>query len=172
MKSESDNNEKPQSKVDKNLMQALNMSVPLGADTDSANSKIIVSPSSITGTNDSDRDYREVRDNLKRVIVQSEDAIQGVLQVAQETQSARAYEVAAQLIQATLEANNKLMHLHKQLKDIKREDPIKAAGSVTTTNNNIFVGNTAELSKFLRARKDLETATKELPPGEDIIDAR
>ncbi len=128
--------------------------------------------SSITGQADSDKDYREVRDNLKRVIVQSEDAIQGVLQVAQETQSARAYEVAAQLIQATLEANNKLMHLHKQLKDIKREDPIKTAGNVTTTNNNIFVGNTAELSKFLRARRDLETATKQLPPDGDIIDAR
>jgi hypothetical protein len=64
------------------------------------------------------------------------------------------------------------MHLHKQLKDIKREDPLKAGGNVTTTNNNIFVGNTSELSKFLRARKDLETATKELPPGGDIIDAR
>lgn len=129
--------------------------------------------SSITGNSDTDKDYREVRDNLKRVIVQSEDAIQGVLQVAQETQSSRAYEVAAQLIQATLEANNKLMHLHKQLKDIKREDPVKASGSVTTTNNNIFVGNTAELSKFLRARKDLESATKELPPAnQDIIDAQ
>jgi len=129
--------------------------------------------SSVTGNSDTDKDYREVRDNLKRVIIQSEDAIQGVLQVAQETQSSRAYEVAAQLIQATLEANNKLMHLHKQLKDIKREDPLKASGSVTTTNNNIFVGNTAELSKFLRARKDLESATKELPPAnEDIIDAR
>ena len=40
--------------------------------------------SSLTGNADSDKDYREVRDNLKRVIVQSEDAIQGVLQVAQE----------------------------------------------------------------------------------------
>lgn len=125
--------------------------------------------SSVTGSADPDRDYREVRDNLKRIIVQSEDAIQGVLEVAAETQSSRAYEVAAQLIQATLEANTKLMHLHKQLKDIKREDTVKLAGSVTT-NNNIFVGNTAELSRFLRARKDLESAAKELPAGEDIID--
>ena len=125
--------------------------------------------SSVTGSADPDRDYREVRDNLKRIIVQSEDAIQGVLEVAAETQSSRAYEVAAQLIQATLEANTKLMHLHKQLKDIKREDTVKLAGSVTT-NNNIFVGNTAELSRFLRARKDLESAASELPAGEDIID--
>ena len=163
-----------ESKVDMNLDNAI-FGQPLPERQEKA-TPIVGSPiklvSSITGNSDTDKDYREVRDNLKRVIVQSEDAIQGVLQVAQETQSARAYEVAAQLIQATLEANNKLMHLHKQLKDIKREDPIKAAGSVTTTNNNIFVGNTAELSKFLRARKDLETATKELPPGEDIIDAR
>lgn len=163
-------NETP-SQVDKNLSEILNIPADIS-------SPIVASPvkisSSITGNTDTDKDYREVRDNLKRVIVQSEDAIQGVLQVAQETQSARAYEVAAQLIQATLEANNKLMHLHKQLKDIKREDPLKSSGSVTTTNNNIFVGNTAELSKFLRARKDLESATNQLPPASDgdIIDAR
>jgi hypothetical protein len=159
-----------ESKVDMNLNAAI-----FGEKIPDKDDKIVVSEpvkisSSLTGNADADRDYREVRDNLKRVIIQSEDAIQGVLQVAQETQSSRAYEVAAQLIQATLEANNKLMHLHKQLKDIKRDDPVKTGGSVTTTNNNIFVGNTAELSRFLRARKDLETATKELPPG-DIIDA-
>jgi hypothetical protein len=159
-----------ESKVDMNLNAAI-----FGEKIPDKDDKIVVSEpvkisSSLTGNADADRDYREVRDNLKRVIIQSEDAIQGVLQVAQETQSSRAYEVAAQLIQATLEANNKLMHLHKQLKDIKRDDPVKTGGSVTTTNNNIFVGNTAELSRFLRARKDLETATKEFPPG-DIIDA-
>lgn len=160
------------SEVDDNLNNAIfGRPMPLvPSNIEEINTPIL---SSVTGNSDTDKDYREVRDNLKRVIVQSEDAIQGVLQVAQETQSARAYEVAAQLIQATLEANNKLMHLHKQLKDIKREDPVKASGSVTTTNNNIFVGNTAELSKFLRARKDLESVTKELPPAnEDIIDAR
>lgn len=159
-----------ESKVDMNLNAAIfGEKIPDKGDKIVASEPVKIS-SSLTGNADADRDYREVRDNLKRVIIQSEDAIQGVLQVAQETQSSRAYEVAAQLIQATLEANNKLMHLHKQLKDIKRDDPVKTGGSVTTTNNNIFVGNTAELSRFLRARKDLETATKELPPG-DIIDA-
>jgi hypothetical protein len=162
-----------ESRVDMNLNNAIfGQAMPAEEKIEIPQPLPVKISSSITGNSDTDRDYREVRDNLKRVIVQSEDAIQGVLQVAQETQSSRAYEVAAQLIQATLEANNKLMHLHKQLKDIKREDPLKTTGSVTTTNNNIFVGNTAELSKFLRARKDLESATKELPPaGGDIIDA-
>ena len=77
-----------------------------------------------------------------------------MLEVAAETQNARAYEVAAQLIQATLEANNKLMNLHKQMKELVKED----IGKQITTNNNIFVGNTTELSNFLKARKQLETA--------------
>lgn len=102
---------------------------------------------------DHQKDYVEVRENLKRVIIQSESAIEGVLEVAAETQNARAYEVAAQLIQATLEANNKLMNLHKQMKELAKED----IGKQITTNNNIFVGNTTELSNFLKARKELET---------------
>lgn len=102
---------------------------------------------------DHQKDYVEVRENLKRVIIQSESAIEGVLEVAAETQNARAYEVAAQLIQATLEANNKLMNLHKQMKELVKED----IGKQITTNNNIFVGNTTELSNFLKARKQLET---------------
>lgn len=102
---------------------------------------------------DHQTDYVEVRENLKRVIIQSESAIEGVLEVAAETQNARAYEVAAQLIQATLEANNKLMNLHKQMKELAKED----IGKQITTNNNIFVGNTTELSNFLKARKELET---------------
>ena len=134
------------SEVDNNLNNAIfGRPMPLATPKtiEQLNTPIV---SSITGSADSEKDYREVRDNLKRVIVQSEDAIQGVLQVAQETQSARAYEVAAQLIQATLEANNKLMHLHKQLKDIKKEDPVKTSGYLTTRKNNFFVGFTSELS--------------------------
>ncbi len=107
-----------------------------------------------TVSEDHQKDYVEVRENLKRVIIQSESAIEGVLEVAAETQNARAYEVAAQLIQATLEANNKLMNLHKQMKELAKED----IGKQITTNNNIFVGNTTELSNFLKARKQLETA--------------
>ena len=107
-----------------------------------------------TVSEDHQKDYVEVRENLKRVIIQSESAIEGVLEVAAETQNARAYEVAAQLIQATLEANNKLMNLHKQMKELVKED----IGKQITTNNNIFVGNTTELSNFLKARKQLETA--------------
>lgn len=151
-----------ESRVDNNLDRVL-----LGGPTIRSTPEPMIVPIPVKppqSDKDHDKDYSEVRDNLKRVIIQSESAIQGILQVAEETQNARAYEVAAQLIQATLEANNKLMHLHKQLKEIKREEPTK---QTNVTNNSIFVGNTAELSKFLKARKELEQAVK----PEDIIDA-
>ena len=51
------------------------------------------------------------------------------------------------MIASSLEANNKLMHLHKQIKDIKKEEPGK---TTNVTNNSIFVGNTADLQKMLR----------------------
>lgn len=96
---------------------------------------------------DAERDYTEVRDNLKRIIEKSEEAVENLLEVAAESQEPRAYEVVAQLISSALEANNKLMHLHKQIKDIKREEPGK---TTNVTNNSIFVGNTADLQKMIR----------------------
>jgi hypothetical protein len=101
-----------------------------------------------TGRTEADRDYTEVRDNLKRIIEKSEEAIENILEVAVESQNPRAYEVVAQLISSALEANNKLMHLHKQIKDIKKQEPGK---TTTVTNNSIFVGNTADLQKMLRS---------------------
>jgi predicted RNase H-related nuclease YkuK (DUF458 family) len=101
-----------------------------------------------TDRTEADRDYTEVRDNLKRIIEKSEEALETLLEVATESQNPRAYEVVAQLIASSLEANNKLIHLHKQIKDIKKQEPGK---TTTVTNNSIFVGNTADLQKMLRS---------------------
>jgi len=142
--------EQKKSRVDIGINRVLGIPEPV---VDSAADSPVKLPKK-TVSEDHQKDYVEVRENLKRVIIQSESAIEGVLEVAAETQNARAYEVAAQLIQATLEANNKLMNLHKQMKELAKED----IGKQITTNNNIFVGNTTELSNFLKARKQLETA--------------
>jgi len=101
-----------------------------------------------TDRTEADRDYTEVRDNLKRIIEKSEEALETLLEIATESQNPRAYEVVAQLIASSLEANNKLIHLHKQIKDIKKQEPGK---TTTVTNNSIFVGNTADLQKMLRS---------------------
>lgn len=131
--------------VDENLSNALNLPTP----EPQAKQEVVRAEVKSVKVNrtDADRDYSEVRENLKRIIEKSEEAIETILEVAVESQSPRAYEVVAQLIASSLEANNKLMHLHKQIKDIKREEPGK---TTNVTNNSIFVGNTADLQKMLR----------------------
>ena len=146
------------SDVDDNLSDALNLPKPEPEPKQEVIHREVKSIK--TGRTEADRDYTEVRDNLKRIIEKSEDAIESILEVAVESQNPRAYEVVAQLITTSLEANNKLMHLHKQIKDIKKEEPGK---TTTVTNNSIFVGNTAELQKMLRTAntKMLEDMSKE-----------
>lgn len=131
--------------VDENLSNALNLPTP---EPQPKQEVVRAEVKSVkVNRTDADRDYSEVRENLKRIIEKSEEAIETILEVAVESQSPRAYEVVAQLIASSLEANNKLMHLHKQIKDIKREEPVR---TTNVTNNSIFVGNTADLQKMLR----------------------
>jgi len=100
---------------------------------------------------DSDTDYNLVRKNLKNLIKQSEAAIEGILDVASESESPRAYEVVSQLIHSSLDANGKLLDIHKKMKDLNKED--EKSGPKSITNNSIYVGSTAELQKFLAERK-------------------
>lgn len=97
-----------------------------------------------------DTDYDLVRRNLKNIIKQSEAAIEGILDVASESESPRAYEVVSQLIHSSLDANSKLLEIHKKMKDLKKDDESKVT---SVTNNSIYVGSTAELQKFLHERR-------------------
>lgn len=96
-----------------------------------------------------DEDFEEVRLNLKSIIDTSNTAVQGILNVAKEGEEPRAYEVVSDLIKTSLDANSKLMQLHKSIKDIKKKTG-ESTKSQNVTNNNVFVGSTAELSKFVK----------------------
>lgn len=79
--------------------------------------------------------------------------------MAEDSQQPRAYEVVAQLIGQTLEANTKLVDLHRRMKDIKR---IESGSTPTTvTNNSIFVGSTTELQKLIRNQRQIIDANTE-----------
>lgn len=99
---------------------------------------------------DADSDYSEVRRNLKCIIEKSQEAIEGIIELAQDSQQPRAYEVVAQLINSSLEANNKLIDLHRRMKDIKKEEVGK---TTNVTNNSIYVGSTADLQKMIREQR-------------------
>ena len=94
------------------------------------------------------KDYEYTRANLYSLIEKGQEAINGILELAGEGESPRAYEVAGQLIKSVGDVTDKLMDLQKKIKDIE-EDSGKGPSSVTT-NNALFVGSTAELSKILK----------------------
>ena len=103
-------------------------------------------------SNDVKKDYEYTRGNLYSLIEKGQEAINGILELAQESEMPRAYEVAGQLIKNVADATDKLMDLQKKLKDIEEEKTSKGS---TTVNNALFVGSTAELAKLLKS-KDID----------------
>ena len=99
------------------------------------------------GDVDIEKDYKYTRGQLYSIIEKGQEAINGILELAQESEMPRAYEVAGQLIKNVADATDKLMDLQKKLKDVNEE---KEAKGPTTVNNSLFVGSTAELQKFLK----------------------
>ena len=94
-----------------------------------------------------EKDYDYTRGNLYSQIEKGQEAINGIMEVAGETASPRAYEVAGQLIKSVADTTDKLADLHKKVKDIEEDNPKKQS---TVTNNALFVGSTSELSKMLK----------------------
>ena len=93
------------------------------------------------------KDYDYTRGNLYSIIEKGQEAINGILELAQESEMPRAYEVAGQLIKNVADATDKLMDLQKKLKDVNEEQQLKGPNTV---NNALFVGSTAELAKLLK----------------------
>ena len=99
--------------------------------------------------NDIEKAYEKTRGNLYSIIEKGQEAINGILELAQESEMPRAYEVAGQLIKSVSDATDKLMDLQKKLKDVNEE---KESKGPTTVNNALFVGSTAELQKLLKGQ--------------------
>ena len=98
------------------------------------------------------KDYEYTRSNLYSIIEKGQEAINGILELAQESEMPRAYEVAGQLIKNVSDATDKLMDLQKKLKDVEEE---RQKGPTNVTNA-LFVGSTAELSKLLKQQKGVD----------------
>jgi len=140
---------------DEKISEALNINFDPDAETQDI---VPQKPTEITTDlpkGDEDVDYRLVRNNLKELINTGTGAIDGILAVASEGESPRAYEVAAQMIKVVSEANKDLVDLHKRMGDIKKD---KTTNNVkNTTNNSIYVGSTKELLDMIN---DSRSTTK------------
>ena len=108
--------------------------------------KSIVKPEQKT---DISKDYEYTRANLYSLIEKGQEAINGIMELAGEGGSPRAYEVAGQLIKSVADTTDKLIDLQKKLKDVE-ENVGNNKGPNTVTNNAVFVGSTTELQKLLK----------------------
>ena len=97
---------------------------------------------------DIERDYEYTRGNLYSIIEKGQEAIDGILELAQDSEMPRAYEVAGQLIKSVSDATDKLIDLQKKLKDVNEETVAKGP---STVNNALFVGSTADLAKLIKS---------------------
>ena len=125
------------------LDKALNISSEI-IESDSKNCEIEIIK---TEENDIKKDYEYTRANLYSLIEKGQEAINGIMELAGEGGSPRAYEVAGQLIKNVADTTDKLIDLQKKLKDVE-EETTRTTNNVT--NNALFVGSTAELSKLLK----------------------
>ena len=120
----------------------------LNIDSDIVESKPIKKPEIIKSKDDDiEKDYIYSRANLYSLIEKGQEAINGIMEVAGEGGSPRAYEVAGQLIKSVADTTDKLIDLQKKLKDVEDETK-KTTNNVT--NNAVFVGSASELQKMLK----------------------
>jgi|TARA_B100001964_G_C14254636_1_gene611682 hypothetical protein len=134
--------------------EKINEALDIVEDIKNEEKKIIPRPS---GDDEKEIDYKYSRENFYNLIERGQDAIEGILTLAKESEHPRTYEVAGQLIKNVAEVTEKLMQLQNDMKKLKQV-PNNAPKSVT---NALFVGSTAELQKALtgkgRIEKDVST---------------
>lgn len=103
-------------------------------------------------------DFQEVRKNLRNLIATGEEAIEGILKVAQEGDSPRAYEVAATLIKTVSEINKDIIDIHQRMKTMEQTKVVQH----NTTNNSIFVGSTSDLQDLINSARSRKKALNEI----------
>jgi hypothetical protein len=123
----------------KKIEESLNIETSLVSVVDSAE---LSTPET---SNDPQKDYEYSRGQLYSLISKGQEAVDGILEIAQESGHPRAFEVAGQLIKSVADTTDKLIDLQKKMRDL--DAPQKGP---TTVNNSLFVGSTAELSKLIK----------------------
>ena len=110
----------------------------------------------VISADDSETDFQYARENLYNLIERGQDGLEEMLEIAKSSEHPRAMEVFGQLIGKLTETNKELLNLHKTKKDISQD-----TSGPKSVSNNLFVGSTAELQKFLKKGKDIKENKEE-----------
>lgn len=114
---------------------------------------VIENKESNTMESDLDDDYNAARKNLKDLVSKGNVAIEQLMAIATDTEHPRAFEVVATLIKNTAEANEKLLMIQRETRNMKGLNN-KSASSSVNVDKAIFVGSTSELSKLIKGKRD------------------
>ena len=93
-------------------------------------------------------DYRYARENLYGVIEKGTNALDILVDLANQSQSPRAFEVVSTLIKTLSDTNKDLLEVQSKLKKLREDEAPK------NVTNALFIGNTAELQKLIKDRKE------------------
>ena len=94
-------------------------------------------------------DFENARNTHHELMAKGQEMVEDMLAIARESEKARDFEVAANLLKSLLDANKTILDLHNQTKQIIGTPETKKENNSKTINNTVFVGSTAELSKFM-----------------------
>lgn len=119
---------------------------------------------------DLDEDWSEVRSNMKQIISAGQQALEGILAIAEEGDQPRAYEVVAELITTMSNANKDMIALHKQIRAIKSgKESQDSLPQLTGNTTNVFIGSTRDLQDLLRKqREEIAAAEREIIDAEVV----
>ena len=100
------------------------------------------------GSDDIDTDYQYARENLYNVIERGSDALNTLVEIANQSESPRAFEIVSTLIKTLSDSNKDLLEIQTKVKKLKEE-----TNTPNNVTNALFIGNTTELQKLIKDRK-------------------
>ena len=130
------------SKVDEKLDELLDIQ---GEIVEVENNLPILSKSMHSKQEEQNSDYKYSREVFYGLVERGQDAIEGILDIARESEHPRVYEVAGQLIKTVGETTEKLIDLQAKVKELDKDDSIP-----DKVQNNLFVGSSTELQRLLK----------------------
>lgn len=129
----------------------LNNTFDIEVESQSVGTPVVEVKEETNNNTDIRKDYEYSRATLTSLVNKGQEAIDNILELAQETDSPRAYEVVGQLIKTVTDSAEKLMDVQKKLKDLEQEKQ-----TTNVTNNALFVGTTTEVLNMLKSELKLK----------------
>ena len=134
--------------LDKNLSEVFDVT-PIGEPESPKKQPLTTSYKQPDMDSDLTDAYQQSKENLQGIIDQGQEAMYEILEIAKAGQHPRAFEVYATLLKNMTEANDRLLKIQKEMREISG---VKKEANTTNIDKAIFVGSTSELSKLLKSK--------------------